>query len=377
MDPHPGSKNAVVDGIVFAEELVHHVDHELGGHFGLGHGHILAGLGVRLGVGFGGVLGNLDRELLLLGLHAGDPIGGDVRTRLANGESVGDLLHEFLAGGVHEEGVCHLLGILRFPDIDVDDSSPSLAGGLAGLGDVISDVASDAIVEPATNVDDQIRFLHEEIGSGVAVHAHHVEGEGVSLVEAAQRVEGGAHRDLQCFGQVLQLLGRVVAALPRDDDGFLGGADQRHQLLHQGGLTLQWPLLTLGVEHFKGGDVIIVEFLYLPHKSLLLPWRHITGLKHVPTIGPVVHLEPKPLLHLPEVQAVPNPHPQITHSHELRAQQVLSIRHYLQPHRNTFHKLFDRFRGNHLILQILRQIQKRRSGPAACGHVERVIQRHG
>ena len=104
------------------------------------------------------------------------------------------------------------------------------AGGLPGLGDEGAEGARDAIVEAGSDVDDEVGLLHHEIGSGVPVHAQHVQGEGMPLVEDPHPVQGGRDGNLEGLGEHLELLGGVVAALAGDDDGLLGTLDQVQHL---------------------------------------------------------------------------------------------------------------------------------------------------
>ena len=223
VDADAGGEEAVVHPVGGEDDLVHLLDDVLGGHLGPGLVVLRSVLALDLD-GFGTVLGDGDGIFLLeLGLVLEPRSGGRGGLDLAvptESKHLVDGLEEIDAGGMDEEVRFHLLGMLGLADVDVDDPTPALDGGPAGLGQERSEGAGDAIVEPRPNVDEEVALLQHEVGGGVAVHAEHVEGQGMALVEYPHGVEGGGDGDLEGFGERQKFGGGVVAALPGDDDGL-------------------------------------------------------------------------------------------------------------------------------------------------------------
>ena len=79
-------------------------------------------------------------------------------------------------------------------DFEMDDSATFFGGGGSGLWGEFGDVTSDAVVEAGAEGDDQVSFLYSHIGVRRTVHAEHVEGLLIKLIETAEALESGCDR---------------------------------------------------------------------------------------------------------------------------------------------------------------------------------------
>mmetsp|Transcript_123463 Transcript_123463/g.283052 ORF Transcript_123463/g.283052 Transcript_123463/m.283052 type:complete len:296 (+) Transcript_123463:729-1616(+) len=212
-------------------------------------------------------LRDLHRELPLQVVHVLQP---GLCRRLHRRRRLHRVAHrpeELLARRVHKEGGLDLLGVLRPPDVHVDDAAPPLGRRLLRLGQEVGDAPRYPIVEARAHAEHQVRLLHHEVRRGVPVHAQHVQGQRVPLVKGAQRMQSGGHRDLQLLGQGLELRRGVVAALARNDHRLLRGLDEAEQLLGHGVRRGKGPLLCLAAfpvpVDFVCGMVICMECVVL------------------------------------------------------------------------------------------------------------------
>mmetsp|Transcript_13523 Transcript_13523/g.45820 ORF Transcript_13523/g.45820 Transcript_13523/m.45820 type:complete len:340 (-) Transcript_13523:10-1029(-) len=104
----------------------------------------------------------------------------------------------------------------------------ALALGQARLRGVLWQHARGAVVEAGAHGEDEVRLLDGVVGVGRAVHAQHVQRQGIVLVKHAHRVERGRDRDVGLPGEGPQGLCAVDGPLARVDDGPL-------RAVHQGG----------------------------------------------------------------------------------------------------------------------------------------------
>lgn len=114
-------------------------------------------------------------------------------------------------------------------NLEVDDTTAALVGGCLGGGSELVEVEGDTVVETATKADDQISLLDGLVGVGSAVHAEHVKGLLIELIESTETVEGGGDGD---GGLLSELTEELRTALGLDDtvtgidDGLLGDVDE-------------------------------------------------------------------------------------------------------------------------------------------------------
>ena len=168
-----------------------------------------------------------ERELLLVAVELGQPLGGFERA---------DLLVDLGKRGLgvaddHHVGHDHLAAF-RGIDVDVDDLG--VLAELRGLAD-------DAVVEARADIDQQVALDHRLVGVGGAVHAEHAERKRVGLREDALAEQGGGHRRVEGLGEVHQLL--VGAgdhrALAGEDHRALRLGDQRGGFFHGGSVDVE------------------------------------------------------------------------------------------------------------------------------------------
>ncbi len=69
-------------------------------------------------------------------------------------------------------------------------------------------LSGNAIIEPRPDSDQQVALLHGEIGIRGAVHAEHVQGLRLTLIEAAQAHQCHRDRQIRLAGELAQLLAR-------------------------------------------------------------------------------------------------------------------------------------------------------------------------
>ncbi len=100
---------------------------------------------------------------------------GSIASRLTPG--IADDRH------VHVDVLADRAGV----DVDVDDL------GVRGEG---GEVAGHAVVKPSADGDQAVAFLHGVVGERAAVHAEHVQGLRVVLVERAQAQQRGGAGDV-------------------------------------------------------------------------------------------------------------------------------------------------------------------------------------
>mmetsp|Transcript_44834 Transcript_44834/g.100721 ORF Transcript_44834/g.100721 Transcript_44834/m.100721 type:complete len:454 (-) Transcript_44834:687-2048(-) len=157
-------------------------------------------------------------------------------------------------------------------DVDMDDAAGALRLRGLGLWRILRHDAGGAVIEAAAYGDDAVGVLDGKVGVGSPVHAEHVEGERVTLVEDAHAVDGGCHRDLGLVSDARQDLGAVAGALANVQDGALGAVDEVDRLLDdchvhhrrginrtQGGLPedRSWHLSLRG--HYVLGQVYVAR----------------------------------------------------------------------------------------------------------------------
>ena len=391
VDADAGGEEAVVHPIGGEDDLVHLLDDVLRGH--LGPSLLVLGAVLALDLDrLGAVLGDGDGVLLLeLGLVLEPRPGGGGGLGLGGLAAQTELLvdgpEEVDAGGMDEEVGLDLLGVLGLANVDVDDPAPALDGGPAGLRQERSEGTGDAIVEAGANVDEEVALLHHEVGGGVAVHAEHVESEGVALVEHPHGVEGGGDGYLQGLGERQQLGGRVVAALPGDDDGLPRLLDEVEHFGHHLGPRGQaagagggGPVgLDLGLVDGVGGvDVELV--------GLVGPGSGAEGRTEGEVVG--VDVEGEALVGVAEVEGVVS----LPVGPGVRAEADeggveggrlggrgghvpgLSLGGHVG---QAGGELLDELVGNDLILQVLGQVDEDGAGTAVPRHVEGVVHHEG
>mmetsp|Transcript_10520 Transcript_10520/g.30987 ORF Transcript_10520/g.30987 Transcript_10520/m.30987 type:complete len:603 (+) Transcript_10520:903-2711(+) len=291
---------------------------------------------------------------------------GDV-SRIADGAQLPvHGLEELLPRGMHEEGRLNLLGLLGLANVNVDDTTSSLLGRLTRLGNEGADGARDAVVEARANVDDEVGLLDHEVGRRMTVHSQHVKGEGVALVEDAHGVEGGGDGDLQGLGEGLELLGRVVAALPGDDDGLLGSLDELDHLRHGLGafevtLSCRDSIAILAC----GRAVDHVSLVVIHHKLVIRGGGRVDGLE-LEILVLASHLEWQGLFGVAQadgMEGLPRPSP------AGQADEFLLV--------GVIHELprpfGDEVLGDDLVLQVLGQVDEHRPRPPLARDVKGVI----
>mmetsp|Transcript_30902 Transcript_30902/g.90328 ORF Transcript_30902/g.90328 Transcript_30902/m.90328 type:complete len:760 (+) Transcript_30902:108-2387(+) len=404
VDADAGGEEAVVHPVGGEDDLVHLLDDVLGRHLGPDL-LVLRPVGPLHLDGFGSVLRDGDGILLLelgLVLEPRPGGGGGLRRGIvtANSQLGVDGPEEIDAGGMDEEVGLDLLGVLGLADVDVDDAAAALDGGPAGLGEERSEGTGDAIVEATANVNEEVALLHHKVGGGVAVHAQHVEGQRMALVEHPHGVEGGRHGNLEGFGERQQFGGSVVDALPGDDDGLPRLADEvehvrqhrvagvgvvagaRHQLADAGGGGSVG--LDLGLRDGVGGvRVELVRFV----PALPGAQGRTEGLRPGGTVGSIDDVKGQALVGLAEVDGVVSPPvgSGVGGQTDERSVEVgrlgrrgrstaVAVRGGIGRHvSQTGGKVGNEIVGNDLVLQILGQIDEDGSGTAVPGHVEGVV----
>ncbi len=92
------------------------------------------------------------------------------------------------------------------------------------LGRVLGEVAGDAVVEAHAEGEEEVGLLDGVVDPGLAVHAHHAEGERVGGGDGAEAEQGAGDGDLVGFGEGEDfVLGAGLDdAVAGEDDGLLG-----------------------------------------------------------------------------------------------------------------------------------------------------------
>lgn len=139
-------------------------------------------------------------------------------------------------GGLH-----NLVDVLGH-NLEVDNTTTALGSGSLGGRRELGNGASDSIIETSTQGNDEISLLHGHVGVGSAVHAEHVQGLLVKLVETTETLEGGGNGDGALVGEFLEELGAALGedhTLAGIDDGLLSNVDELgHTLDGRGELLL-------------------------------------------------------------------------------------------------------------------------------------------
>ena len=182
-----------------------------------------------------GLLVVRQRPPLLPGVDLGVPrlavvqrAGLDVRQEQAQ---VGADVADDRLGGLHD-----LVDVLGH-DLKLHDAAAVLGGRGAGARGELADVEGHAVVEASAEGDDEVRLLHGHVGVSGSVHAEHVQGLVVELVEAAETLQGGGHGDGRQVGELLEQLGPELGlddALAGVDDRLLGHVDEPGDAGHRG-----------------------------------------------------------------------------------------------------------------------------------------------
>mmetsp|Transcript_20757 Transcript_20757/g.45649 ORF Transcript_20757/g.45649 Transcript_20757/m.45649 type:complete len:414 (+) Transcript_20757:508-1749(+) len=165
------------------------------------------------------------------------------------------------------DGDCrpHDLSEAGLVDVDVDYTAGALLLGGLGLGRILRHNAGSAVVEAAADGYDNIRVLDGKVRIGGPMHAKHVHGERIALIEDAHRVTGGCHWNLCLVRNCFHQLGAMARTLPHVEDGALGLVEElsgRPHLCHvehgRGVPGLLHGTLEDGLWHLRphGNDVL-------------------------------------------------------------------------------------------------------------------------
>jgi hypothetical protein len=142
------------------------------------------------------------------------PLGGDV----------GEQGLEHVAQVAHDTDVHgHVLVDLTGVDLDVDLLRVLRVGG---------ELARDAVVEPHSEGEEEIRLLDGGVDEGLAVHAHHAEAERMAGREAAEPEQGQGDGRVRLLGVGLEGGGgaRAHDAVAGQDEGTLRACDELRRL---------------------------------------------------------------------------------------------------------------------------------------------------
>jgi len=132
-------------------------------------------------------------------------------------------------------------------DVDVDDLRPG--GELAHL-------AGDAVIEAHADGDEEVGLLDGIVGVGGAMHAHHLESEGVGLGKGPQSHQGGGDRRLDVAGQKGQFAGGAAGddSAAGEDDGPFGTVDAGGGFLDLGQVAGDGGLVAADAHLFRIGN---------------------------------------------------------------------------------------------------------------------------
>ena len=160
--------------------------------------------------------------------------------------------------GSRASSTCAQIADERDVDLDVlvDLGGIDLDVNLLRLGRVGRERAGDAIVEAHAAGDEQIGFLNGVVDPRLAVHAHHAQDERMRCGEAAESEQRRSDGNLQPLGEGANLLRRAGLnhAVPGEDDGALGVADQLGGLQDGVGLGAQHGMGAIGSR--RGGGKV-------------------------------------------------------------------------------------------------------------------------
>ena len=122
---------------------------------------------------------------------------------------------------VADEGYVDLYVFVDFAGVDFDVD-------LFGVGGVAGEVAGDAVVEAHAEGEEEIGMLDGVVDPGLAVHAHHAEGERVGGGEGSEAEEGAGDGDLLALGEGDDLVAGAGFddAVAGEDEGLFGVADE-------------------------------------------------------------------------------------------------------------------------------------------------------
>mmetsp|Transcript_159408 Transcript_159408/g.487769 ORF Transcript_159408/g.487769 Transcript_159408/m.487769 type:complete len:389 (-) Transcript_159408:659-1825(-) len=152
-------------------------------------------------------------------------------------------LEGMLCVGPDGHGGLHHLPEGSLVDVDVDDAARALPLRHPRLRGVLVHDAGGAVIETAPYGYDAVRVLDGKVGVRGSVHAQHVHGQRVPLVEDAHAMDGGCDGDLRLGRDSPQDVWAVGRALAHIEDGALGLVDD-----------LCRPLDALHVHHGWGVD---------------------------------------------------------------------------------------------------------------------------
>jgi len=125
-------------------------------------------------------------------------------------------------------GLNNLVDVLGH-DLKVHDTTTALSSSKLGLRGELGDAESHTVIETSTNSNDQIRLLHSHVGIGGSVHAQHVKGLRVQLIETTKTLEGCGNGNACLVGELLQNLGTIGASketLSNVEDGLLSDVNK-------------------------------------------------------------------------------------------------------------------------------------------------------
>mmetsp|Transcript_64611 Transcript_64611/g.192486 ORF Transcript_64611/g.192486 Transcript_64611/m.192486 type:complete len:564 (-) Transcript_64611:12-1703(-) len=140
-------------------------------------------------------------------------------------------LQSMLSVGPDGHGGLHNLPEGCLVDVDVDDAAHAIPLRHPCLWRVLVHDAGGAVVEAAPDRDDAVCVLDCKVCVRGPVHAEHVHGERVPLVEDAHPVDSGGHRDLRLCCHLAQDVWTMARPLADVEDGALRTVDYVHRLL--------------------------------------------------------------------------------------------------------------------------------------------------
>mmetsp|Transcript_67506 Transcript_67506/g.106922 ORF Transcript_67506/g.106922 Transcript_67506/m.106922 type:complete len:276 (-) Transcript_67506:324-1151(-) len=123
------------------------------------------------------------------------------------------------------------------------DAAGARSFGRASLWRILVDNACGAVVKPASDRHNAISILNREVGIGGPVHAEHVHGERVALVEDAHAMDRGSHRNLRLLCYLSHQLMAIAATLANVQDRVLGLVDESASLPNRFHIKHRWSIL--------------------------------------------------------------------------------------------------------------------------------------
>ena len=115
-----------------------------------------------------------------------------------------------------------------YADVLVDLGRIDVYVDLFGVGGVFGEIAGDPVVEAHTEGEEEVGLLNGGVHPGLAVHAHHAEGERVGGGYGSEAEERAGDGDLVGFGEGEDFAfgAGFYDAVAGEDDGPLGLLDE-------------------------------------------------------------------------------------------------------------------------------------------------------